>query len=81
MFDCHVIVSPADERGVVRARCANLAGIAAEGGSERDALAAVAKSFKATVARHRADGTAVPFLDPAESPAEGESERWLPVHL
>ncbi len=80
VFDCHVLVAPPDERGVVRARCASLPDVTGQGGTERDALAAVARAFKAVVAKHHAEGTTVPFVEP-EPPAEGETERWLPVHL
>lgn len=81
VFDCRVLVTRLGDDGVVRARCANLAGIEAKGTTERDALMAVVRAFKAELTRHHAAGEPIPFLDPPESPREGESERWLPVHL
>lgn len=81
VFDCRVLVRRPDERGMVRARCANLADLTVEGRTERDALMAITRAFKTEIARHHSAGEPIPFLDPPLSPEADESERWLPVHL
>lgn len=81
VFDCHVIVTPPDDSGGYRARAANLEGIFAEGPTEREALQDLVRAFKARVAEHMSDQSAVPWKVPPERPVPGEIERWLPVHL
>ena len=79
VFSCHVILKNAD--GMVHARVANLAGIEAQGETERDALMAVSRLFKDTVmAQHKA-GDEIPWLEPAIKAADDEYERFIPVHL
>ncbi|APZ93858.1 hypothetical protein [Fuerstiella marisgermanici] len=81
VFNCHVILSPADDAGRIQARVANFPDITAAGSTERDVLTSVMKQFKKTVMQLRADGKPLPWIDPPETPAEGESERFIPVHL
>src|SRR5262245_39405028 len=81
VYNCVVIVSPRDEQGFVRARCATVAGLEAMGKSERDALSQVVSSFKATIARHLAAGLAIPWVEPPQQPAAGEQQRFIAVHL
>lgn len=81
VYNCVVIVSPRDEAGVVRARCATVAGIDATGRSEREALSQVVAAFKATIARHLAAELPIPWIDPPSQPGPGEQQRLIAVHL
>jgi hypothetical protein len=81
VFDCHVIVAPADEKGVVRVRSATLPDLTASGLTERDALLAIVKSFKEFVRPFSERAERIPFAELPEVPGPGESERWIPVHL
>ncbi|HZL87185.1 MAG TPA: hypothetical protein VFB96_02315 [Pirellulaceae bacterium] len=81
VYNCVVIVSPRDEQGLVRARCATVAGLEAAGHSEREALSQVVSAFKATIARHLAAGLPIPWVEPPEQPAAGEQQRFIAVHL
>jgi hypothetical protein len=81
VYNCVVLVSPRDEQGLIRARCATVAGIDAAGKSEREALAQVVSAFKATIERHLAAGLAIPWIERPEQPGPGEQQRFIAVHL
>ncbi len=81
VFDCHVIVSPPDERGVVVARMSRLPNISGRGPTEREALQQLVSAFKAAAQDHLSSGEEIPWVDESLTPGEGESERWIPVHL
>ncbi len=81
VFNCVVNVTPRSADGSVVAKVANLAGLAGEGRSEREALAAVVGQFKSTVARYHAANTPIPWIDPPVQPAAGETQRLIAVHL
>ena len=81
VFNCQVILTPADENGQRHGRVANLAGITAVGTSERTVLTSIMKQFKAAVQQSVQDQVPIPFVDPPESPGTGEVERFIPVHL
>lgn len=81
VYNCVVIVSPRDAEGLVRARCASIAGIEGVGASEREALAQVVAAFKSTLARHLASGLPIPWVDPPQQPVAGEQQRFIAVHL
>lgn len=81
VFDCHVILSGPDEAGKYSARAANLRGATGGGTTERQALLSVTTAFKAIVADHYRNGESIPWVDPPETPRDGEVERWIPVHL
>lgn len=81
VFNCHVLLSGPDEGGRYTARTANLQGVVGGGRSEREALLSVTTAFKAILVDHRRNGEPIPWQDPPESPAPGERERWIPVHL
>ena len=81
LFSCHIILSKADDRGIINGRTANFAGITASGSSERDVLTSLSKQFKDTVMRLHADKQPIPLIEPPESPQAGEVERFIPVHL
>jgi hypothetical protein len=66
---------------MVVATVANLAGLAGQGKSEREALAAVVSQFKSTVTSYYAAGTPIPWIDPPVKPAAGETQRLIAVHL
>ena len=81
VYDCHVILSPPDEQGVMHARVTTLPGITASGRTERDIGAARAHlTGKAALIGYRDRGEAVPWRE-AEKPGDGEVQRWVPVHL
>jgi len=80
VYDCHVIVSPPDENGVINARVSTLPEITAQGQSERFVLQAIVKDFKAALVRYRQAGEEIPW-QPAAAPEPGELQRWIPVHL
>lgn len=79
VFDCHVLLKQTDS-GVV-ARTANIDGISVTGPTERDALLAIVKVFKKTVAELHSNNQPIPFRSEPLSPEDGEVERWVPVHL
>lgn len=81
VFDCQVILSKPDESGKRTGRVANLAGITAQGFSERDVLTSITKQFKARMQEYAAAGQQAPFIATPESPQAGEVERFIPVHL
>jgi hypothetical protein len=81
VFDCHVILAPRDAAGTIRGRCANLPGIEATAATERGVLMEITRRFKAEVGRLHAAREPIPFATTPETPAAGEVERWLPVHL
>jgi hypothetical protein len=80
VFSCIVYVSP-DAGGGVRARIANLAGLACTAASEREALAKIVAAFKQRVGDLMRSEIPIPWIEPP-SPAEpGELIRFIPVHL
>ena len=81
VFDCHVLLSIPAGDGTITARVASLPTITACGTSERDVLMSIVKRFKETVRRHLEKNESVPWSDPPDTRQEGESERWIPVHL
>jgi len=81
VFSCIVILGRPDEAGKREARVANLAGITAEGHSERDLLTAIMKKFRAVTQDYTSRAEAIPWVEPPETPGEGESQRFIPVHL
>lgn len=81
VFDCHVLLAGPDENGRYTARAANVAGITGGGNSERQALLSVVTAFKAIVTDLHKHGEPIPWKNPPDEPAAGETERWVPVHL
>jgi len=80
VYDCHVILSSADADGVIHGRVTTLPEITAHGKTERDVLQRIVADFKAALIGYRERGETVPWRE-AEKPAEGETQRWVPVHL
>lgn len=78
-FPC--IVHIAVEDGVYRGRVANLPGIEAEGGSEREMLGKIVPLFKRTVADIYRTGDPIPWITPVPEPVPPEIKRFIPVHL
>jgi hypothetical protein len=76
-----VILRQDPETGRLLARVANLAGITAEGTSERDVLIAVTKKFRTAIQESLQSQQTVAWLDPPESPGSGEQQRFIPIHL
>lgn len=81
VFNCHVILSPATDDGKIVGRAANLPEISASGPTERDVLRSVMQQFKTRVKESMDAGQPVSFLDPPQTPGQGEVERFIPVHL
>ena len=80
VYDCHVILAPADEAGIIHSYVSTLPEIAAQGRSERAILQQLVKDFKAAMIRYREAGQPIPW-QPAARPQPGETQRWIPVHL
>ncbi len=81
VYNCHVLVSPRDEQGIVVARVATLADITGQGKTEREALQNVVGAFKSVVARHHQSGDPIPWLDRPLVPQPDQQQRWIAVHL
>ncbi len=81
VFNCVVILSSLEEGAKIRGRVANLADVSAEGNSERDVLMQLARQFKIIITEYSRNQKPVPWIDPPESPATGERQRFIPVHL
>jgi hypothetical protein len=80
VFNCLVYVTSI-EGGQVRARVANLAGLACIASSERIALTKIVPEFKQRVAELHRAGAPIPWLDPPLALEPGEQKRFVPVHL
>lgn len=81
VYTCHVILNSSDPGGQLQGRTANLSGIAVAGRSERDVLTAIIRRFKEAIRKCAESQQPIPFIDPPEKPCQGESERFIPVHL
>ncbi len=80
VFSCTVYVSKNDE-GKARGRVANLAGIEANGNSERDVLMKVSKEFKSRVLKMFEAGEEIPWIEPPLPKNDSEQVRTIPMHL
>ncbi|MEZ6061420.1 MAG: hypothetical protein R3C19_13835 [Planctomycetaceae bacterium] len=81
VFNCHVILSVADENGRRCGRVANLEGIEVAGTGEREILMAITRQFKAFVKKYHDAGRDIPWIEPPATARPGELERFVPVHL
>jgi predicted RNase H-like HicB family nuclease len=81
VYNCHVLVSPRDEQGIVVARVATLANVTGQGKTEREALQNLVGAFKSAMARHHQSGAPIPWLDPPVEPQPDQQQRWIAVHL
>ena len=81
VYDCHVILSPADPSGIVRGRVTSLPDITAHGRTEREVLQRLVREFKDTLIRCRESGQPIPWSSSSATPGPDESQRWIPVHL
>ena len=81
LYDCHVILSRADSDGQIKGRMALLPEIYATASTEREVLRTIVEKFKHVAKQHHQAGTPIPWTHGSETLAEGELERWLPVHL
>ncbi len=81
VYDCHVILTPPDEQGVISARCVTLPSVVGSGTTERDTLRSIVDTFKAELRKYYDNGEPIPWAADPDQPAEGEVERWIPVHL
>lgn len=81
VFNCVVILTPVPGGTRLIGRIANLAGISAEGNTERDVLIQLTKRFKATIQEYSLRQQPIPWVDPPENPGPGEMQRFIPIHL
>lgn len=82
VFNCIVILGKEAPDGRRTGRVANLADeIQFSGFGEREILTAIVKKFKAAVQDYMAKNQPIPWIEPAPTPAAGESQRFVPVHL
>lgn len=81
VFNCVVILTLVPGGTKIRGRVANLQGIQGEGNTERDVLLLLTKRFKTTMLEYNRSQQLIPWIDPPESPADGEQQRFIPVHL
>lgn len=79
VFNCVALVSRRGGSSICR--CANLADLTVEAPSEREALQTMVKMFKERVAALHSGGSEIPWIDPPQTAGEGESVRYLAVHL
>ena len=80
VFSCIVYVSQQDG-GTVRARVANLAGLACTAASERAAFMKLVPAFKDRIRELMQSETEIPWIEPPLAKEPGEQERAVPVHL
>ncbi len=81
VYNCVVILSPIADSSKLRGRIANLAGIAADGYTERDVLIQLSRRFKTVVQEYARCAQAIPWIEPPDSPGPDEQQRFIPVHL
>jgi len=82
VYDCRAVLTPpTDGQSIYLAFAGNLPEIKASGPTERDCLRALVDSFKkALIAYHERQET-IPWTEPPIAPADGQLQRWIPVHL
>jgi hypothetical protein len=81
VFNCIAILKTDPETRKIHGRSANLPNISATGNSERDVLIAITRQFKWAITKANAEQHQILWIDPPERAAEGEVERFIPVHL
>ncbi len=81
VFNCLVILRRSDDGRRLHGRIANLAGMTAESSSERDLLMQLTRRFKEHLQASLKNDQTVTWIDPPESPQDGEQLRYIPVHL
>ena len=81
VFNCQIILSKRESDQKIVGRVANLAGISVSGNTERDVLMQITRLFRAQVQALSEERVPIPWIDPPEEPAPGESQRFVPIHL
>ena len=81
VFNCIVILQRDEQTGRVSGRVANLEGIAGEASGERELLFLLTRRFKDTIRQHSQNSQPIPWKTPADIPATGEQQRFIPIHL
>jgi hypothetical protein len=81
VFDCRVLIKRLGDAGPFQARAATLPNLQVQAATQREALQALVRTFKMTVAGYYERGEVVPWLDPPLEPEVDEQMLWLPVHL
>ena len=80
VFNCIVYLAR-EPGGGVRARVANLAGLACTAASEREALGKIVPAFKQRVSELVNNDTPIPWIEPPILAEPGEQPRFIAVHL
>ena len=81
VFNCIVILTRLPDTGRLQGRVANLANLTAESNAERELLIVLTRRFKDFVRDCVKHQRPIPWINPPESPAAGEQQRFIPVHL
>jgi hypothetical protein len=81
VYNCHALLKPRDEQGLIEARAAALPEVFAHGRSEREALAGLVAKFKQAIAAYTSAGADIPWANPPLTAQPGDQERWIAVHL
>lgn len=76
-----LVVYVRERDGEVYARVANLPDLAESASSEPLALKCLIQKAKQCLAAWHAADEAIPWLDPPAACDEGETERYIPLHL
>lgn len=79
-FGCVIYLSRRDSGGV-HARVANLEGLAIDAADERSALGKLVPMFRERLAAFVEKGEEIPWIKPPSQKLDGETKRFLPVHL
>jgi predicted RNase H-like HicB family nuclease len=77
VFLCEVHLVPGPQNGFV-AKAARLAGLTAQGATEKEALIAITAALTAAAKLHRSQSGLVPWTEPTPAPA-GALVRWVTV--
>ena len=81
VFNCIVILRKDPQTSRVTGRVANLPELAAEASSERDLLFTLTRRFREIIQTATKAGQPIAWKEPPDSPAPGELQRFIPVHL
>ncbi|MEY3174781.1 MAG: hypothetical protein RLZZ436_2695 [Planctomycetota bacterium] len=81
VFNCIVILKHDGQSGRVVGRVANLEGIEGAASGERELLFLLTRRFRDTLRELTRSSQPIPWKNPTETPAAGEQQRFIPIHL
>jgi len=81
VFNCIVILQRDELSGRVSGRVANLDGIAGDASGERELLFLLTRRFRDIIRQYSQNSQPIPWKIPADTPATGEQQRFIPIHL